>query len=273
MSALYYSQLKTALRVFEIRCGKIGQSPRVKVERRLTLRGKWECFQWKAHGQCSTGDSCSCQLWSSGLWKQVVLFHPTRCQNILTEKKATKRSVLTREVRFCVVQKGKYTVVYVWHLCVCQKYKSEQGLVYVDICHFRDVDADVKHTVEKRWCKRFSCYVERVYTFGLCISRLAFERDYSMWAWNVGFETHHQILQRHTWHQIKIREPVKQCGTWRKTLQVQQLGQNYVMCSVKVMSTLVTSRRPEEREFVVDSGSSMHMMSKKKNEAQKNQGQ
>ena len=34
---------------------------------------------------------------------------------------------------------------------------------------------------------------------------------------------------------------------------------------VKGMSTPVTSKRPEEREFVVDSGASMHMMSKKKN--------
>ena len=29
------------------------------------------------------------------------------------------------------------------------------------------------------------------------------------------------------------------------------------------MSTLVTSKRPEAREFVVDSGASMHMMRKK----------
>ena len=36
------------------------QSLRVKKERKPTLRGKWESvFQWKAHGQCSRGDSCS----------------------------------------------------------------------------------------------------------------------------------------------------------------------------------------------------------------------
>ena len=35
------------------------QSPRVKKEGKLALRGKCECFQWKAHGQCSKGDSCS----------------------------------------------------------------------------------------------------------------------------------------------------------------------------------------------------------------------
>ena len=35
------------------------QLPRVKKETKPTLRGKWESFQWKAHGQCSTGDSGS----------------------------------------------------------------------------------------------------------------------------------------------------------------------------------------------------------------------
>ena len=37
----------------------------------------------------------------------------------------------------------------------------------------------------------------------------------------------------------------------------------YVPGEVKGMSTLVTSKKGEEREFVVDSGASMHMMSKK----------
>ena len=35
------------------------QVPRVEKETKPSLRGKWECFQWKAHGQCSEGDSCS----------------------------------------------------------------------------------------------------------------------------------------------------------------------------------------------------------------------
>ena len=37
----------------------------------------------------------------------------------------------------------------------------------------------------------------------------------------------------------------------------------YIPGEAKVMSTPVTSKRPEEREFVVHSGASMHMMSKK----------
>ena len=37
----------------------------------------------------------------------------------------------------------------------------------------------------------------------------------------------------------------------------------YVPGEVRGMSTPITSKRPEEREFVVDSGASMHMISKK----------
>ena len=38
----------------------------------------------------------------------------------------------------------------------------------------------------------------------------------------------------------------------------------YIPGEAKVMSTPIASKRPEEREFVVDSGASMHMMSKKR---------
>ena len=50
------------------------------------------------------------------------------------------------------------------------------------------------------------------------------------------------------------------CG---EKLQAQEFAQNYVLCSVeaKVMPA-PTSTRPEEREFVVDSGASMHMSKK-----------
>ena len=47
-------------------------------------------------------------------------------------------------------------------------------------------------------------------------------------------------------------------------LQAQDFGQNYVFNSYWARVMLApTSTRPQEREFVVDSGASMHMMSKK----------
>ena len=42
----------------------------------------------------------------------------------------------------------------------------------------------------------------------------------------------------------------------------------FVSGEVKGMSTPVTSTRPEEREFEVDSGASMHIMSKKESSSE-----
>ena len=42
----------------------------------------------------------------------------------------------------------------------------------------------------------------------------------------------------------------------------------YVPGDVKGKSTLVTPKRPEEMEFVVDSGASMHIMSKKESSSE-----
>ena len=59
--------------------------------------------------------------------------------------------------------------------------------------------------------------------------------------------------------------PAELCGIWRKYLPAQEFGQTTFCTPIeaKVMSA-PTSKRPEDREFVVDSGASMHMMSKKK---------
>ena len=67
-----------------------------------------ECFQWKAHGQCSKGDSWSSShdttaSGNSGKGQRrkgrSSFPHPKRRQR-LTVKKATEMKVLTREVRF-----------------------------------------------------------------------------------------------------------------------------------------------------------------------------
>ena len=50
---------------------------------------------------------------------------------------------------------------------------------------------------------------------------------------------------------------------WRKYLQAQECGQNYVETPLEArVVPSYTSKYPEERECVVDSGASMHMMSK-----------
>ena len=60
--------------------------------------------------------------------------------------------------------------------------------------------------------------------------------------------------------------PAKQRGIWRKTFNKLKNSDKttfYTPIEAKVMSA-PSSTRPEEREFVVDPGASMHMMSKKK---------
>ena len=58
--------------------------------------------------------------------------------------------------------------------------------------------------------------------------------------------------------------PAKQRGIWRKTFTSSRIRTELrsILLLKKVMPA-PTSTRPEEREFVVDSGASMHMMSKK----------
>ena len=61
--------------------------------------------------------------------------------------------------------------------------------------------------------------------------------------------------------------PQSSVGCGDKHSQAQEFGQN-TLCTLieaKVMPT-PTSTRPEEREFAVDSGASVHMMRKKKSE-------
>ena len=64
----------------------------------------------------------------------------------------------------------------------------------------------------------------------------------------------------------KKEAPAKQHGIWRKKLKAQEFGQNTLCTPVeaKVMRA-PTSTRLGEREFVVDSGASMHIMSRKLN--------
>ena len=60
------------------------------------------------------------------------LLHPVRRLNRLTEKKATKRKILTREVRFCVdIIIVKNPSCKFWHLPVCLNYKSEKTVVFM----------------------------------------------------------------------------------------------------------------------------------------------
>ena len=166
-----YQQLKTAVKLhvdqmmrtgnFRVRNnvverGSVTKSQKGKkayVERKV---GK--CFQWKAHGQCSRGDSCSFSddaqaLGNSGNVRDEeddrLLLHPIRRQSRLTarDKNHYRDQAVNRKTHW---KRAKFhadsSSVKVRHvssgtlLCV-RNYESEKRYAYSDKCHFRHVEA------------------------------------------------------------------------------------------------------------------------------------
>ena len=88
------------------------------------------------------------------------------------------------------------------HPTVCLNNKSESGCKNGDTCRFRHVEADgqpskILQRVEEKWCERFSCLINGVYTIQLCVSRFSSEKVYSSVGWKIGIKSHRQILQGH----------------------------------------------------------------------------
>ena len=163
---------------------------------------------------------------------------------------------------------------------------------------------------KKGGAKGSGCFLKESTQSGLCISRSLSEKVYSTWTRKIGIETRRQILQRRlalnqnsgkkgsiarhypkvctswAWSlRAKIRAQITWGGLDPRTMRPQSsvgFGEKiyklknsdkttfYVPGEVKGMSTPITSKRPEERDFVVDSGSINAHDEQKKNQAQKN---
>ena len=154
--------------------------------------------------------------------------------------------------------------------------------------------------VEERWCERISSDIEGVFTIGLCISRFLSEKNLFYVNLESLDQNTPSDSPKCTWHEITIRERkgpsrgvAQKCaprerspcahkatfcipgeakvmstpvavGFGKKHLVAQEFGQNHVLFSYWSKGNAGSSlTRPEEREFVVDSGASMHMMRKK----------
>ena len=159
---------------------------------------------------------------------------------------------------------------------------------------------EAQQEVEESWCKRISCNVEGVYTIGLCISRFLSEKVYPTWTWKIGIETHRQILwgypikknrerkgpsrgiiQKCALHERSPSAPKFEEISHEETLFQERCARKAAWVLAKNVYKLKnsdkttfytavekgmpapTSKRPEEGEFVVDSGASTHMMSEK----------
>ena len=154
----------------------------VSVERKVG-----ECFEWKATGQCSKGDSCSFSYGSySGQKSTIILFYlkkadPDRRKEAL-KKWQSKRSESFRIERQKACKqnlKGKCTEPScdLWHPPVCRNYMFESGCKYGDRSHFRHTEAGASQLKVKEKCpERISGRIERKYSIGLCVPRIALRK-------------------------------------------------------------------------------------------------
>ena len=125
-----------------------------------------ECFQWKAHGQCSTGDPCSfCHdLLASGNKgvgqrrkgrSSCPASHSKAKQTDGEEQKSSHGSGNKQENSKdkseipCRFKFFKNPSRRFWHPPMCPNYKTEKSCVYCDKCRFRHVEAERKPN--KKW--------------------------------------------------------------------------------------------------------------------------
>ena len=137
-------------------------------------------------------------------------------------------------------------------------------------------------------------WLEGVYTIGLCVSRFLSEKSTPREQGKLGSKRAVKLFKG-TWHQIKNWErkspsqgiiqkcaphmrtpctkkdaPAKQHGIQRKNIyKLKNSDKTTLFSPTKAKVMLApTSQRPVEREFVVDSGASVHMMSKKESSSE-----
>ena len=151
------------------------QSPRVKKERKPALKGNWECFQWKAHGQCSKGDSYSFNHVAKVRDKKDdrLLLHPIRRQNGLTARDknshrdlAVKRKALWTSVKFHadsnsakIRHENSGTLLCVWITCPKKDVYIATNVVSDML---RNTWSPAKS--QGKVVQRVSCDIEGVYT-------------------------------------------------------------------------------------------------------------
>ena len=190
------------------------QSPRVKSERKPTLREKWESVYNGSHRQCFKGDSCSfshagqrgkgrsSSPASHSKAKQTDGEGQKSSQGLGSKQENSKdKSEIPCRSKFCKNPSCKS-----WHPPVCQKYKSETGMFCGDKCHFRHVEAEVTSSKKSKKCgAKDQLRYEGVFSIGLCISRFLSEKSVLREEGKLGSK-HAVKFSKGTRHQIKIRE-------------------------------------------------------------------
>ena len=197
----------------EWNCGRRSSNQESKGREVSVGRKVGACYQWKAFGQCSKGDSCSFSHdRASGNRRdqkpEGQSSSPAPKAQAHTDGKIpSKSSGRKREspsgkggriaFRSFVRERARSGHVIIGTLPCLSIYKSESGCTKGEKCRFWhvEVDGEPSKKVEEKWCQRTSCLTEGVYTKGLCVSRFPSEQIYFTWIWKIGNKTHRQILQ------------------------------------------------------------------------------
>ena len=182
-----------------------------------------ECFQWKSHGQCSKGDSCSFgrnRLASGNSGKgqgrkgrssdepnskaktdgEGDKSTKEPCNR--DESSSDKKSEIPRRCRNCNNPSCSS-----WYPPVCQNYKSEKGCMYGDICHFRHVEAEEKPSKKsKKGGAKGSIALLKESTQLGCVSQDSYSRTSILRDKGKLGSKHAVKFSKGTRHQIKIWE-------------------------------------------------------------------
>ena len=167
-----------------------------------------ECFQWKATGQCSKGNS-AVQSWSS-IWKQMRGSKPEKTAFLSRtwyvgkdwqwKKVSGKREASSSDVRSRILCRYRYCKnpsCNCWHRPVCQNYKSETGCVFWQKMLFstRWGGGESQQGVEEWWCKWNSCSIQGNHSIRMRVSRSSSRKIYSMGRRNVEIKSRRKIIQ------------------------------------------------------------------------------
>ena len=180
-----------------------------------------ECFQWKAHGQCSKGDSCSFSLdrlaqgdlcgGQRRKGRSSSLAPSSRAKTDGEGEKpqkhqATKMKTLqTKGAKFRAVTKNCKSPSYsFWNPPVCQNYKSETECKFGRTCFFRHVEAEEKPSKKSKKGGVIGsvALLKESRQLG-CVSQDSYPRKSSLREEGKLGSKHAVKFSKGTWHQIQ----------------------------------------------------------------------
>ena len=192
------------------------RSPRVQKKKAYVERKVGECFQWKAHGQCSKGDSCSFNHWQTSTRTCTMvrdekdnrpLPHQVRRPSLTAREKhpqtqpATEMKALrTKGAKFrAVTNIVKKQSCNFGHRPECQNYKSEAGCNFGRTCFFRYVeDEEMSSKKSKKGGAKGSVAIMKESAQLGCVSQDSYPRKYIL----CGKGKLGSQFSKGTWHQI-----------------------------------------------------------------------